>query len=69
VIQLAVRAAEAAESPPAADRMSNVTAVDDGVWVDLAADAAVDADGVPQAIASNNSDAIAAVRFIWIHGL
>jgi hypothetical protein len=41
-------------------------AVEDCVGLLLAADAGVDADGEPQAIASKNSDAITALRFIWI---
>ena len=71
VIQLAVRAAEAGETPPGTDRRSNETfvepAIEDGVGLLLAADAGVDADGEPQAIASKNSDAIRAMRLIWIH--
>ena len=68
VIQLAVRAAEATESPPGTDKMSNEEVVEAGVDVGvgptLATDAAVDGDGVPQAMLSKNSDAIAATRFI-----
>ena len=71
VIQLAVRAAEAAEPSPAAERMSNLnlafTVDESGVWAVLDDEAELDAGGEPQAIASKaSSDAIAAARFIGI---
>src|SRR5467141_2173625 len=71
VIQLAVRAAEAAEaSEPGAgvDAMSNealeAAAVELGVELLRAVDVGFDAEGELQATVSSNSDAIAAARFI-----
>src|SRR2546425_7001210 len=64
VIQLAVRAAEAAETLAADDLRSNVKLVD--VWPVLAADACVDVDGEPQANVNKNSDARPAARIIGL---
>jgi len=71
VIQLAVRAAEAAEaSEPGSgvDAMSNealeAAAVELGVELLRAVDVGFDAEGELQATVSSNSDAIAAARFI-----
>ena len=64
VIQLAVRAAEAAETLAEDDLRSNVKLVD--VWPVLAAVACVDVDGEPQANMNKKSDARPALRIIGL---
>jgi hypothetical protein len=81
VIQLAVRAAEAAEKSPGAEISKKNSVGAGGVWPLLAAEAELDVDGEPllaveadfdaggepQAIASKaSSDAIAAARFMGV---
>ena len=64
VIQLAVRAAEAAETLAEDDLRSNGKLV--VVWPVLAADACVEVDGEPQANVNKNSDARPAARIIGL---